>query len=323
MRGSWLIRETLHHEELKRAVSHASSTAQRGHGEIVFVAGRSGSGRTHFLRTLAAALGNESELAHVFGGGIRNGEFESWSTSATGVEAGELVEGALGLGGALGLPVAGLLREIVSASRTAADVVRQSSPSEAPDVLARLGQILRASAPDGPVVCVIDDADTAGGRWWSNLLLSLGPQIAVDQPLCLFLTVEGSGTAGSHETGESDFRFAARELIEKGEAQWWLLPEATAEDLGALTGESLPDVRAHLAEMTEGRVGWAADLWAEWKSTGTVERDTDLDPWRFAPGEPHRSPASLAEWIRGRVDRACGEDNARSSVAWEVLCAGR
>ena len=70
----------------------------------------------------------------------------------------------------------------------------------------------RTAQAEGPVVCAIDDADRSGQAWWSDLMLSLGRQLAIDLPVMLVFAVAGPEELGAHEPDEPPSLFVARQL---------------------------------------------------------------------------------------------------------------
>lgn len=308
--------------EFERARAKCVTSLEAGHGAIMFIAGPPASGRSALLQGLARVLPQGPRSPRVLAGSIVEGRYVAAQPDpGRGSAVGEMAKGALGLGGTA-FPVLGLVGQVVSVSQAAARAVRPPTPNQQPATLAELTGLLRTASREQPLACVVDDVDEADGRWWSELLLGFAGEVARDLPLLMILSVEEEDGPGPHCDDEPDALFAARHLVPRGLAEWLPLPRPEPNDLAALTGEAERDVLARLWELTEGRAGWAADLWGQWQVHGLVERDSYLGPWRFAPGQPHGYPATIAQVARERIRQAVGDDLALSSEAWQVLsCA--
>ncbi|HEX8053644.1 MAG TPA: tetratricopeptide repeat protein [Thermoleophilaceae bacterium] len=307
--------------EVDRALKLCGGGIEAGHGAIVFLAGPPASGRSGLLAQLDLELRYEAARLRTVRGTVADGRYLPEQETRDGQQALALAQGALGLAGAA-LPILGLVGQVMSVSRTALALVEEGRLGSGEPTFDALFQLLRVAAREKPIVCLVDDCDEADGRWWSELLLGLAAEIERDLPLFLFLAVEGGAEPGANSDDEPDAMFAARHLTGRGLAQWWPLGDATPDDLRVLTGAAEPDTTARLGELTDGRVGWAAELWAEWRTLGVVERDTDLGPWRFAPGQPDRTASSIAAVVRRRLGQEFGDDSDGARLAWDVLaCA--
>jgi tetratricopeptide (TPR) repeat protein len=305
--------------EIAQAGAIYADGVAAGHGGIVFIGGPPASGRSALLGSIASAMKDLRPRAQVLHGRIADGEYAPIDPRpAKFADAAATVEGGLGLAGAA-LPLLGLIAQASATSRAAARVVKGNRPAAPGD----LQRTLRAAATDGPVICLVDDCDELDGRWWSGMLLGLANEIATSLPLFLFLTVERNGDLGPHHDSASDALYTARALTgSRSLARWWSLAPVDADGLAGLTGDATPDVRRALHNLTEGRASWAASTWNDWRGSGVVERDTDLGPWRFAPGQPQLSPASLGQALRDRVAERLGGDLDRIEQARRILgCA--
>jgi hypothetical protein len=148
------------------------------------------------------------------------------------------------------------------------------------------------------------------GQWWSQLLFGLVGEINRDLPLFLVT-----------DEGDSDALMAAEDLRSTGAAEVWELRAAGPSELEAVTGPAEADVLGWLHDLSEGRIGWARELWTKWLGGEIVERPTDLAPWRFAPGQPAASPSSILDVVRERIKRALGDDASTREAGRMLACA--
>jgi tetratricopeptide (TPR) repeat protein len=312
----------LRKQELERARAVCERGIKARRGEIVFIAGSPASGRTALLAELARTLPKLKGSPRVLAGAMVEGKYVP--TQPAPRPSGRVlaaVEGAIGIA-SVANPLLGLISQIISTSRAAARVLTPPDPPQAAATFETLFRGLRLAAQEQPTICLIDDCDDADGRWWSELLLGFAVEIAEELPLFLFLSVEGGSRPGEHRSYESDVLFAARELTARELAEWWPIPLADPEELLALTGPADADVVTRLCALSDRRAGWAAELWNEWLRSQIVERDTDLGPWRFAPGQPEASPATFGDVARERVRRAFEGNLVAANDAWFILaCA--
>src|ERR1700730_17765880 len=97
------------------------------------------------------------------------------------------------------LPLAGLLGQAMSASKAGLELAETMlGERDRPDLSVLMPRVLRGLCEEGPVVCVVDDADQAPGGWWADLVLLFARRIARDLPLLLILAVDGPPELGAH-----------------------------------------------------------------------------------------------------------------------------
>jgi tetratricopeptide (TPR) repeat protein len=299
---------TLWADEIERARSLVDEGVAAGHGAIVFVTGPAGSGRTAFLREVEGAL----RKPRVISGGSADGTYVPWVAEPGAFRrAMSDAEKAIGLAAAA-VPVLGLVAQVATTSRAATDLIAPAAAAATP-TFDKLGDVLRAAAREEPTVCIIDDCDKAPGQWWSQLLFGLVGEVNRDLPLFLFIAVT--------DEGDSDALMAAQDLRSTRAAELWELRTVEPAELGAVMGPAEPDVLGWLHDLSEGRVGWALELWTKWLGSEIVERPTDLAPWRFAPGQPAASPASILGVVRERIKRTVGGDASMREVGRMLACA--
>ena len=298
-----------------------SSALDRQRGAIIFVAGARGSGRSALLHELRDSGPRVARTAQRRRWCNHRRQIRPVANSATlarpSVRCGR---GCAGSGESRGLPVLGLVGQLVRMSRAAARVCAPESRNSAIPT-AILPSALRAAAREKPLICLVDDCDHAPGMWWSELLLGFADELSESLPLVLILAVEGGDHPGAHGDDLADVVCAARTLVARGRASWVPLRRLGVSHLSVLTGQAERVVLNRLKSLCEGSAVSGAHLWDEWREAGVVERDTDLGPWRFAPGQPEAS-ASLSGILAKRVRRAVGGDLAAAHEAWQVLvCA--
>lgn len=308
--------------EIDRARRIYRRAQAEGHGTITFIAGPASSGRTAVLRELARALPDEDGHPQVLAGRMSEGVYVPWTASTSGVrQARAVADAAVAIAGNA-LPLLPWLKQVVTA-------VHAAGKAFAGEDLARIAvtprgsaSVLRSAVRDRPLVCIVDDVDQALGTWWSDLLLGFAEEIARDLPLHLVVALEGGADPGAHQDDENDALGAARVLTTATVADWIFLAPVGPPELAAVTGPANADVLGLLDSLSEGNLGYAAGLWGNWRQTGVVERDTDLGPWSFAPGQPGVSPGSIGDVIRDRLTRLTGDDPLEARRLWNVLaCA--
>jgi hypothetical protein len=306
----------------ERAHELVEERIAEGRGAVVFLAGPPASGRSVLLRSIQSRL---ASVSRTFAGDVQHGEYVPWAPPNRRLgKAMAAAANGLGLAGAAGVPLVGLAGQIISTSQAAAAALGTIPAGTSPNTFRTLSRVLRAAADESPVTCLIDNADEADGRWWSELLLGFAVEIADELPLFLFLTLEGGAAPGPPAEDEPDVAYAARELVAVELAEWWPIPKADPAALLDMTGPATSEVISRLLELSYGRMGWAAELWENWKRSDVVERDTGLGTWRFRPGQLELAPTSIAEMLRARINEAVGGDIQAAADALRVLgCAAR
>lgn len=291
-----------------------------GHGSITFVAGAPGSGRTSCLRQLFIQASDLGPRPRVHGFGTTSSSMFDWDPPARSHDGRDAAIALLGLLGE-SVPILGLLQAVAAASTAAARFVLGSGAVKSTGPVDLMLDVLRVAAHQRPVVCIVDDADVARGRWWSELLLGLALEINRELPLFLVLGVEGGPDAGDHTNAETDALFSARELL-PDLARWRYLAPVAEPSLSALTGPADAAVLRLLSELSAGHVGVASALWDELRATQSVERDSDLDPWRLTP-KVYTGSTTVSSVLRKRVRGALGSDDPEElDFVWRLLSYG-
>jgi tetratricopeptide (TPR) repeat protein len=308
-------------DPLDRLLDRASTLKANRSGSTSFVGGEEGSGRTALLDGFVAEASRGRSGPIVLFGTFDSGEYAPRNAALDRLKAATpLAEGVLGGVGALH-PAAALVSQLVAASKAArqgVDGLAKKSRQEHPLVL--LPELLRRTAQaEGPILCVIDDADRSGEAWWSDLMLNLSRQVAVDLPLMLVFAVQGPEELGDHEPDEPPSLFVARQLSEENLADWEPLRSRSAADVSRWIGPADSEVPRCVTEITGGRAGWTADLWDEWREDGIVRESEGV--WSFQ-GDGVGGLSPVGHLVGRRLRRAVGDDLSSQAKAQQLLaCA--
>jgi len=302
--------------------------AADGRGQIVFITGLPGSGRTSLLRsfTTASSVGRTTVLGGRFDGTgyIADGDVAPAPRVAAVVKRILSTAGSAATLAEVALPFAGLIRQGLAKSSAALQLAEESFQGDSPPDLSRMmPRVLSVLCEEhGMVTCVIDDADRAPDSWWLDLVILFANHLARDLPLLLVLSLEGSSAPGSAAADESYACGVARELTTEGRAHWNGMPRVTAAELQRWTGPAAPDVVRALVEVTMGRAGWISLLWEDWQRRETVIGTDSDSRWRFADARP-AAPGLVMDIVGARLKRLLrSEDNAAVHRAMRLLaCA--
>lgn len=300
----------------------AAALRPGGAGATVFVAGQEGSGRTALLDSFVADVAGGHSAPLVLSGSFESGEYAPRNGLGDRLKkAGSLAESALTVAGPLHpmVAIAAQLAAGSKAARKALATLVAKSKREHPIVL--VPELLRRAAQaEGPVVCAIDDADRSSQAWWSDLMLSLARQVAVDLPLLLVFAVEGPGELGDHAPDEPPGLFVARQLVGDGLAEWQPLRGQASAEVAAWIGPADPAIPRQITEIAGGRASWTADIWDEWRRDGVVREDDD--GWSLA-AEASAGLGPVSHLLGRRLQRALGEESLpQLAVAQQLLaCA--
>ena len=306
---------------------YAEVVAQ-GRGQIVFLVGDEGTGRTALLRGLTDELGSVKRRPVVLAGGFEDARYVAWNDDAPPARVVALLKRILSVGESAAaladgiLPFAGLVGLMVSGSRAALQLAESLADQRGPpDLSVLMPSVLRRLCEDkGPVVCIVDDADQAPGGWWADLVLLFARRVARDLPLLLILAVDGPARLGAHEDDEPDTLFVARQLTTDGLASWHPLTPVTVDDLQRWTGPAMPDVLRRLLEVTGGRADWTAALWHDWQRRAAVEQSSTDGRWRFTV-DRERAFDEVDDLLGERLKRLVGTNDLNAlEQARKLLC---
>ena len=304
----------------------ANAAGEPARGQIVFVAGDAGSGRSALLRALAADLRAAVPRPILLAGGFVDGRFVAWDEEGPPAEKVAAVVANVVTPAQLLVPYLALLGQVLSKGEAPLELVRaQFEQSERVAPTEFLSRLLRELCRESPVVCIVDDADAAPDGLWGDIVLALGEDALGDLPLVLVLAQEGPPELGRHDDDERDSLYVARRLCGRGHARWHPLAPLEIDDVGRRFGATEPDVAQRLVDVTGGRAGWAAQLWEHWRATGVVigDGDGDAEPaWRFAPQARERTLDPVGDVLGRRLELLCAGDGGAAQRARELLvCA--
>jgi AAA domain-containing protein len=291
---------------------YAARVAEDGSGLTVFVAGDEGSGRTELLHALENELEKQRPRPMVLAGGFQDGRYVPRAQDAPpGSKVMSVLEQIVSLAEPI-VPYAGLVGEVLSKSKAAQQLVQGLfGRADRPNAFELMPRLLREMCEQGPVVCLIDDADRAPAGWWSDLVVLFAQRVASDLPLLLVLAVDGPRLLGAHHDDEPDSLFVARRLTARGLAIWHPFALLTVEDLEEWTGPAAPQVLRSLLEVTGGRSAWAAQQWRDWCRRSVVVQDDVDGRWHFAPRGGERALDPLGDVLGERLRRLLGETDLR------------
>lgn len=307
------------------AIAHGA-----GGGQTVFVAGDEGSGRTALLRALPAELERVDPKPIVLAGSFRDGRFVAWSEAHVPIAtAVDVVTNVVELAEAL-IPYAALVGQVLSKGQAAVDLVRRLiGASERLRPTEFLPQLLRELCTQGPVVCLIDDADRGPAGLWGDLVLGLAGRIAAELRLLLVLAIDGpmhlgAGAIqlGEHDDDEPETLYVARKLTGRGIADWHPLERVTRRELERWTGPAASGLLQRLLDVTGGRAAWAAQLWNHWQANDVVQSPSGSPYWQFAADGYQRALDPVDDVLERRLRQLVGNDARALDRARELLvCA--
>jgi tetratricopeptide (TPR) repeat protein len=292
----------------------SSVCAQGDGGRVVFVAGSSSSGRGPLLRALAKQIAHTPGGPTVFAGRFADGLYVAsdddpaararlFATLKRFGEAGEWIAGLLG---DVGVPYAGLIAQVLA--RSDKPLALLDGLSARPQTFELAPRVLRLRCKQGPILCVVDDADQAhSGGVWADLILGLADRIIRSLPLVLILGVDGPEQLGDHQDDEADSLYVARALTGDGLASWHPLPPVGLKQLRRYTGRAAPEVVTSLLTITRGEPLLAGALWREWQRDGVVQ-DLSQTGWRFAAGSRDVMLDEVDEVLGTRLKQLVGDD---------------
>jgi tetratricopeptide (TPR) repeat protein len=290
--------------------------------QTVYVVGDAGSGRTALLRALAAALEAEDTPPAVIAGGFDGSRYVPWSEGGPAPErVTAVIQNVVTLAEGL-TPYAALLGQVLSKSEASVELVRaifQRRERLGPTQL--LPRLLREMGKEGPIVCVIDDADRAPGGLWGDILMRLAETAASDVPLMLVLAIDRPDQLERHADDEPESLFVARRLRGRALARWHPLEPVATEVLDAWIGPVAPGVARRLHEVTGGRAVWTARLWEHWRASGVVVAPEDADgpSWMFAPDGLVRTLDPVGDVLGARLTQLVGSDEQTLDRVHELL----
>ena len=314
----------LQQQYLDRLAGLVSNAAARGRGRVVFLAGQAGSGRSYWFNV----AGERVRDARVLSGGFAKGEYvprDLGRQAAVSADAAALIKSIAGLGQFAG-PIGSLIAQLVSVSVNAyrfLDGLRNKTMGvEVHELLPRLLRIAGSEHRSRPLVCLIDDADTAEGNWWTNLLLSFAQEIEQELPLVLVMGINGPQQLPDvPREQESGACGVARSLLGRAIGEWWGFRALSREEVASWIGPASAKLRSAVWEITEGDAGEIAGLWESWVRRGAIARD-DQDRWQIV-GSVESTFAEAGDRVNAQLATLLGEENVQllENVRQVLACA--
>jgi tetratricopeptide (TPR) repeat protein len=296
---------------IEKALALYDRAVRDKRGRVVFIAAELGGGKTELLSALAKALHQAKPKPNFVAGYFSGGEYRpytlAWQKNICLNKAVLAVGETSALLGLCPTPyalaagfVGQLLQTTVSARELGAEFKNNPPPrNESADWLRKL---LRHTAEEKPLVCLLDNWDEARRFFWDDMLLSFSREIGHGLPLLLFVTVKEPIDLKAPENDESGLTKVIQTLTEeKGLAEWWPLRKLSRDEVAAYIGDAALGIAAKLHGVTGGNARWVRELWREWRLGGIVVSN-EADCWVW--GERHKVTLNLYEDIlKGRLTR--------------------
>jgi tetratricopeptide (TPR) repeat protein len=286
----------------------------------VFLAGGSGTGKSHLLESAPARLAAEVDGVRVANGSVVSGRYVSGLRGRSSGGASPVL-GLLSTSVSLAQPALGpaieLVVQLAELGGAAREVVQGLASDdrevELADLLARLLRAVATEESGRPLVCLVDDADQLGGSWWVSLQFAFAQEIDGELPLVLVLGIDGpEALAMEEDVAESAGVGVARSLVKRNLADWrslgpldedeliaWLgpMPETLARRILANAGSSPAEVAPLWDSLRKQGIVLHGD--SGWRSTGPL-RNLDY----HADALTERISAQLRSTDAGTVEAA-------------------
>ena len=262
---------------------HQEIAAGRRAGAVVFLGGDDSSGRPALMRSIGTEL--RRSRSTVVSGSFDHSGFTAWGHEDPSRSiAFEILKSVTPMAGALSPAVALISLFISHGNATWQLLSRIKERGVQVDPALLLPQILRLSAQDRPVVCIIDYAVDGQTGWWEDLLALFAQEVANDLPVLLVIGLEGPARLAEEFDVVPAGHFAARTLVRRRLAEWWPLGALARDDLLEWIGPADQTVVDALWEAGHSRSAITAQLWAEWEAVGVVEQRKHDPRWSFTTG---------------------------------------
>lgn len=315
----------------------------RGHGQLYFVAGDSGSGRRTTLRQLIARLHDEPTRPLVISGELMGRSFRSWSLSeAEQAKAINTLDSALGLRDIFQLAAAaaapalaaatgpwlGVLAAFVSIAKLSTQLKNRlgrdllSGVDEA-QLPALLPQLLRQESTKRPVVLMLGNVDLATDVGITWFLDASARELPIDVRALVVLSLVGGAQPGPHQEGEpAVLRIARREVDERHLAAWSYLAPLGRMQIDKWLGPMEASLLEDLETLSRGNVALLTEIWAGWQDQGVLRHRTGAATWQLATGQEDLAAWALRHPVETRLRALTDDDGAAYDRLWEVLRIG-
>ncbi|MEA2190929.1 MAG: hypothetical protein QOI73_1050 [Solirubrobacteraceae bacterium] len=306
-------------EDAERLVAlHGEIASGRRPGATVFVGGEDSDGRTELLKTLAAEL--RRSRSGLVAGRFEGDSFEPWHGADAPLRkaALELLESVIPIAQALH-PAIAMLSTVMSPGKAAWRLVSQiKDRGREIDPALLLPQLLRISAQERPMACIVDFARDAQVGWWEDLLTLFAKEVGDDLPMLLVLGIEGPAELPDEQSQASCGVYAAQTLTRRQLAQWWPLRDVDRDCLAGWLGSAQPPVIDALLAASQGRSALAAQLWHAWEAAAIVERSRG-GSWELTPGGQANVVVDRLKRLAVRGDGLRGIERARALLSVAAL----
>lgn len=260
---------------LKDFYQHYESMIKGKHGNIIFLAGKLGSGRTATLKIIYNQFRRQYKNTLIIGGHFSKSQFISWDDKEKQKEI--ILKGIEGAGEfILIFSFIGSLISVGVISRELVEVFNKKSKNNLSGLMEKT--LLQSKRH---VVCFLDNLNEAEISWWSDLLLKLAPRVAVDAKILFIFGVEGPNELRADEKYEAKFLNAAQKMIERHQAEWKPLLPLNHAEVANWIGFAESDVIQQIYDITQGYPEWIEQLWEFWKSNRTIYYKKPEDMWVF------------------------------------------
>jgi len=292
-----------------RILSRAREASESGRGRVLFLAGERGSGRTWLLRRLAATLRTEPLGFRVLTGGVIDGRFAPDCQGPGGAKESLLraASGTITAGAAIldpALDLAGKLLDL-SAAASRLDEAIAAEETAAATLLVRMLRAAAAESSRAPLVCFVPDTGSLGADWWAQLQFAFAQEISEELPLVLVLAADGPAELDVEpREAEPPARSVARSLVGRGLADWVPLDRLTREETVSWLGPASSALVSAVLEVSGGRAGVMAEVWADWRERGVVRQD-EAGRWQLT-GAQRQILAAVADDLSERVVAVLG-----------------
>jgi hypothetical protein len=310
----------------EKELADASALYQRAvasrKGRVIFIAGQPKSGRTDLLKSIGLHLDKEKPGPQLIAGQFQENRYYPKTkdfkpyVAAAGETLAFLAKMIPGVP-ATAADFAGQLLQTGVAMQAANEIV--SEQVVWPEEIKRLA---RRAAANQPVVYLVDDLDESREHWLANLLQELATEIDRDLPLIVFATIEGPAQLGEYSGDDPHLWLTARDLLERGVAEWWPLRPLSRAEVAEYIGNARPGIAEHLHQVTNGYPRRVIELWRDWQTRGVVWWADEEDCWRW--DNTKRPTLNLVkDVIEDRLKNLFGADDQETiKLARKLLAFG-